>query len=74
MGGNAVAAVEDAGMDGIPELEGRNGRPEARTPIFRRPPDVLFPRLEKPLQNSWRMSRFGQVNWNFHVAVWALDI
>jgi hypothetical protein len=74
MGGNAVAAVEDAGMDGILELEGRNGRPEARTSIFRRPPDVSFTRLAKSLQNLWRMSRFGQVNWNFHVAVWALDI
>ena len=61
-------------MDGILELKGRNDRPEAGTSVFRRPPDMSFTRLAKSLQNSWKISRFGQVDWNFHVAVWALDI
>jgi hypothetical protein len=74
IGGNAVAAVEDAGMDGILELEGRNGRPEARTSTLRRPRDMSFTWLAKSLQNSWTMSRFCQVDWNLHVAVWALGI
>jgi hypothetical protein len=74
IGGNAVAAVEDAGMARILELEGRNGRPEARTSILRRPPDLSFTWLAKALQNSWTMSRFCQIDWNLHVAVWALGI
>src|SRR4028118_1150085 len=47
--------------------------PEASTSICRRPPDMSFTRLAKSLQNSWKMSRFGQVDWNFQVVVWARE-
>src|SRR5918998_6711517 len=47
--------------------------PDASTSTLRRPPDMSFTRLAKSLQNSWKISLFGQVDWNFQVAVWARE-
>ena len=65
-----VDVVRDAGVDA--GLLGTTA-PDASTSTLRRPPDMSFTRLAKSLQNSWKMSRLGQVDWNFQVAVWARD-
>ena len=68
-----MAAIEDAGMDGVLQLEGRHdgaGREHVELQAAAR---HLVDLLGVVDGESWKMSLVGQVDWNFQVTVWARE-